>query len=51
MSNDELLIVGLIVLVLLLFVAGLALVTLRVKKVLLGLNELLAVLKKSGRIR
>jgi hypothetical protein len=51
MTNQELLIVGLIVVVLLLFVAGLAYVTLRVKKVLLGLNELLTVLKKSGRIR
>ena len=51
MTNQELMIVGLIVVVLLLFVAGLAFVTLRVKKVLLGLNELLAVLKKSGRIR
>jgi hypothetical protein len=39
------------VVVLLLFVGGLAFVTLRIKKVLLGLQELLDVLKKAGKIR
>lgn len=50
-SQQELLLVALTVAVLLLLVAALGFITLRVKKVLLGLTELLELLKRSGKIR
>lgn len=51
LTNQELLLVVLTVVVLLLLVAALAFVTLRIRKVLLGLNELLQLLKRAGKIR
>ena len=50
-SQQELLFVALTVGVLLLLVAALGFITLRVKKVLLGLSELLELLKRSRKIR
>jgi hypothetical protein len=50
-SQQELLLVVLTVGVLLLLVAVLGFIMLRVKKVLLGLSELLELLKRSGKIR
>lgn len=50
-SQQELLFVALTVGVLLLLVVALGFITLRIKKVLLGLNELLQLLKRSGKIR
>jgi hypothetical protein len=50
-SGQELLLVALTVGVLLLLVAALGFITLRIRKVLVGLNELLELLKRSGRIR
>ena len=51
LSNQELMFVILTVGVLLLLVAALAFITLRIRKVLLGLNDLLQLLRKSGKIR
>lgn len=50
-SQQELVLVALTVAVLLLLVAALGFITLRVKKVLMGLSELLELLKRSGKIR
>ena len=50
-SSQELLLVVLTVGVLLLLVAALGFITFRIRKVLLGLNELLQLLKRSGKIR
>jgi hypothetical protein len=51
MTNMELTFAILTVLVMLALVAGLAFITLRIRKVLLSLNQLLELLKRSGKIR
>jgi hypothetical protein len=51
LTSQELMFVALTVLVLLAVVAGLAFLTLRIRKVLVSLNELLQLLKRTGRIR
>jgi predicted Co/Zn/Cd cation transporter (cation efflux family) len=51
LTSQELMFVILTVAVLLLLLASLAFITLRIRKVLLGLNELLQLLKRSGKIR
>jgi hypothetical protein len=51
LTKEELLFAILTVAVLLLLVAALGYITLRIRKVLSGLNELLQMLKRSGKIR
>lgn len=51
LTSQELMFVALTVVVLLAVVAGLAFLTLRIRKVLVSLNELLQLLKRTGRIR
>jgi hypothetical protein len=51
LTKEEMLLAILVVGVLLLLVAALGFITLRIRKVLVGLNELLQILKRSGKIR
>ena len=50
-SGQEMLLVVLTVGVMLLLIAALGFITFRIRKVLEGLNELLQLLKRSGKIR